>query len=71
MHNIDVRGMSCPQPVLMVKNEINNIDKNSKFKITTDNNTAMNNIKRFLNSLGIKNINVYEDDEDIVILVNH
>lgn len=71
MHNIDVRGMSCPQPVLMLKNEINNIDKNSKFKITTDNNTAMNNIKRFLNSLGIKNINVYEDDEDIVILVNH
>ncbi|WXR60607.1 sulfurtransferase TusA family protein [Peptostreptococcaceae bacterium AGR-M142] len=71
MHNIDVRGMSCPQPVLMVKNEINNIDKNSKFKITTDNNTAMNNIKRFLNSLGIKNIDVYEDEEDIVILINH
>jgi TusA-related sulfurtransferase len=69
--SIDVRGMSCPQPVLMVKNEIDNIDKNSKFKIITDNNTAMNNIKRFLNSLGIKNIDVEEDDDDIVILINH
>ncbi|MCT4585316.1 MAG: sulfurtransferase TusA family protein [Peptostreptococcaceae bacterium] len=71
MPSIDVRGMSCPQPVLMVKNEIDNIDKNSKFKIITDNNTAMNNIKRFLNSLGIKNIDVEEDDDDIVILINH
>ncbi len=71
MPSIDVRGMSCPQPVLMVKNEIDNIDKNSKFKIITDNNTAMNNIKRFLNSLGIKNIDVEEEDDDIVILINH
>ncbi|MFP4456628.1 MAG: sulfurtransferase TusA family protein [Clostridia bacterium] len=52
MSRIDTSGMSCPQPVLMTKNALeNNIEE---LEIVADNNTAKNNIKRFCTSKGYK-----------------
>lgn len=50
MNKIDTRGMSCPQPVLMTKKAI---DQNPEgLDILVGDNTAKNNIMRFLQSKG-------------------
>jgi TusA-related sulfurtransferase len=52
MNRIDTSGMSCPQPVLMTKNAL---EQNQEgIEIIADNNTAKNNIKRFCTSRGFK-----------------
>lgn len=50
MNTIDTCGMSCPQPVLLVKNAIQSYPKS--LSILADNTTAENNIKRFLINSG-------------------
>ncbi|GFN34847.1 sulfurtransferase TusA family protein [Tepidimicrobium xylanilyticum] len=65
MERIDTRGMSCPQPVLMTKNAIEKHPEG--LEILVDNNTAKNNVTRFLKNLGY-NINYKEEDEDILII---
>ncbi|MCF6462865.1 sulfurtransferase TusA family protein [Clostridium sp. Cult1] len=65
MEKIDVRGMSCPQPVLMTKNAI---EKHTEgIDILVDNNTAKNNITRFLKNLGY-NLEYKNEKEDILIV---
>lgn len=61
---IDVRGMSCPQPVLMTKNAIK--DHPQSIDIIVDNNTAKNNVSRFLNSAGFT-FEIKEMDDDYII----
>lgn len=65
MEKLDVRGMSCPQPVLMTKNAIENHPNG--LDILVDNNTAKNNITRFLKNLGY-NLEYKKEDEDILII---
>ena len=65
MEKIDVRGMSCPQPVLMTKNAIEKHPEG--LEILVDNNTAKNNITRFLNNLGY-NLKYRQEDEDTLII---
>ena len=50
---IDARGLSCPQPVLMVQREI---QKSAPALVTVlvDNQCAVGNITRFANSRGYK-----------------
>lgn len=65
MEKIDTRGMSCPQPVLMTKKAI---EKNpSSLEVLVDNNTAKNNVTKFLKNLGY-NIDYKEEDEDTIII---
>lgn len=52
MVQIDARGMSCPQPVLMAKQALENNPK--EVKILVDNNTAKTNVCRFLRNSGYK-----------------
>lgn len=59
METIDVRGFSCPSPVLEVKQEI---DRGMKsFKVLADCGTATENITRFAHNakynVEIKNLN--------------
>lgn len=65
VEKIDTRGMSCPQPVLMTKNAIEKHPEG--LEILVDNNTAKNNVTRFLKNLGY-NISYKEEDEDILII---
>ncbi|HSQ88227.1 sulfurtransferase TusA family protein [Romboutsia sp.] len=64
MSKIDVRGMSCPQPVLMTKNAIQSNPES--VQIIADDNTAVNNISRFLEYEGYK-YEIKEMDEDYII----
>ena len=60
MNKIDTCGMACPQPVLMTKKEL---DINPQgVDIVVDNNTARENVERFLNNAGYcVSIKEYED----------
>ncbi|MCT4507779.1 MAG: sulfurtransferase TusA family protein [Tepidibacter sp.] len=64
MIKVDVRGMSCPQPVLITKNAVNSNPK--EVEIIADDNTAVNNISRFLKSSGYK-YEVKEIKDDYII----
>lgn len=48
---IDVRGLSCPQPILMVLNEIKTIKK-GEFVILSDTDTSKENVIRAIESQG-------------------
>jgi len=64
MNRIDTCGMSCPQPVLMTKKALEN--NQDGIQVLVDNNTARNNVTRFLNS---KNYKVtVENQGDLILL---
>ena len=64
MKQIDARGMSCPQPVIMAKKSI--AGGCSKVEVIVDNNTAKNNVERFLKSSGYR-INIIKKDDDYIV----
>ena len=61
MAQIDTRGMSCPQPVLMTKKalEVNS----TEVTVLVDSKTAKSNVERYLNLTGYT-INTVELDGD-------
>jgi len=61
---IDARGMACPQPVLMTKKAVE--AGCNKVEVMIDNNTAKNNVERFLKNLGYKISIIEKEDEYIV-----
>ncbi|MBN2898830.1 MAG: sulfurtransferase TusA family protein [Clostridia bacterium] len=65
MLNVDARGMSCPQPVLMVKKAI--ASGGSALEVVVDNNTAKNNVQRFLKNNGFTSIEIKEEGENITL----
>lgn len=65
MEKVDARGVSCPQPVLMAKNAIERSSEG--IDILVDNNTAKNNVSRFLKNQGYK-LEYKNEDEDILII---
>lgn len=50
MNNIDARGLSCPQPVLLTKKAVDS--KPEVVTILVDNETAKGNVLRFLKNAG-------------------
>lgn len=64
LKQIDARGMSCPQPVLMTKKAIE--AGCNKVQILVDNNTAKSNVERFLKNLGYK-INIMEKNDEYIV----
>lgn len=63
---IDARGVSCPQPVLMTKKALG--ENPSGIEVLVDNNTARNNIERYVKNLGYK-IEVQGEDDSIKITI--
>ncbi|QNO15149.1 sulfurtransferase TusA family protein [Alkalicella caledoniensis] len=47
MRQLDARGLSCPEPLLMFRQEV---QKGGKFELTVDTNVAKENIERFCQS---------------------
>ncbi len=68
MSRIDARGMSCPQPVLMVKKAV--ADNRNAVEVLVDNTTAENNVMRFLKSAGYKQVVCESAGDDTVIKGN-
>jgi len=65
MERIDARGVSCPQPVLMAKNAVEKSPQG--IGILVDNNTAKNNVSRFLTNKGYK-LEYRNEGEDTLII---
>lgn len=61
---IDARGLSCPQPVLMVKKALE--QSRDGVEVLVDNNVACMNIKRFFNHEGYK-VSIEELEDEFII----
>lgn len=47
---IDARGLSCPEPVIMIKKAM--ASKNSEYEMLVDNRTSLENVTRFAEHSG-------------------
>jgi len=48
MKEIDVSGMSCPEPVIRTQNAIKSLAQGEKLRVIVDNQTAKENITRLV-----------------------
>ncbi|ABR49673.1 SirA family protein [Alkaliphilus metalliredigens QYMF] len=64
---VDARGRSCPEPVVMTKQAVENYSGET-IQVLVDAIVAVENIKRFASNQGFK-VNVLENDEDYEILI--
>ncbi|KRU28926.1 sulfurtransferase TusA [Clostridium sporogenes] len=61
---IDARGVSCPQPVLMTKKAL---EKNKEgVDVVVDNMTARGNVERFMKNSGYK-VTIKEKEDDFIL----
>jgi tRNA 2-thiouridine synthesizing protein A len=66
LKQIDARGVSCPQPVIMTKKALE--QNQGDVEILVDNSTARNNVERFVKSASLKS-EIKELDGDYSIVV--
>lgn len=67
MKVIDVRGLSCPEPVMMTKNALASGD--AAYEVLTDSVTAKENVARFAENQGYQvNMEEREDGEYLLHL---
>ncbi|NLY84979.1 MAG: preprotein translocase subunit TatB [Tissierellia bacterium] len=64
---VDARGRSCPEPVIMTKNAIDNNE--TDLEVLVDTNVAVENITRFVKSKGF-NISVEENNGEFKLKIN-
>ena len=63
---VDARGLSCPQPVVLTMDALK--QNAEAYEILVDNQTALNNVSRFVKNAG-KTVSVTESGEDYIIEV--
>lgn len=61
---VDARGRSCPEPVIMTKNAIDN--GNTNIEVLIDAKVAVENVKRFASSKGYT-VSVEEKGEEFTL----
>lgn len=64
LKQIDARGVSCPQPVLMTKKGLN--ENPDGIDVFVDNVTAKANVQRFMKNSGYK-VNIKEENDYYVM----
>ena len=62
---VDARGLSCPQPVIMVMEALK--QNGARYEILVDDHTALQNVTRCLNKAG-KTVSVTEDGDNITMI---
>ncbi|MBM7562423.1 sulfurtransferase TusA family protein [Fusibacter tunisiensis] len=67
MIKVDARGLSCPQPVLVTKKAISS--GGSGVEVIVDNETAKENVKRFLSHSGYS-VSVDQEGELLILKGN-
>jgi tRNA 2-thiouridine synthesizing protein A len=65
---VDARGRSCPEPVIMTKRAIEE-NPGEKIEVLVDANVAVENITRFSEGLGYK-VSVVERDEEFTLEIS-
>ena len=63
---VDARGLSCPQPVVLTREALK--QNAEAYEILVDNQTALNNVSRFVKNAG-KTASVTEKDDEYIIEV--
>ncbi|MCK5052438.1 MAG: sulfurtransferase TusA family protein [Candidatus Cloacimonetes bacterium] len=63
MKQIDTRGLSCPQPVVLVLNELRN--EKGEFEVLMDSEASCENVKRLLTKNNLK-FETTENSEHII-----
>ncbi|MDX9715500.1 MAG: sulfurtransferase TusA family protein [Dissulfurispiraceae bacterium] len=69
MNTIDVRGLSCPQPVMNTLEEINNAGSGT-FRILVDTDTSKENVIRSVEARGWSVQQIDNDDKGYAIVIN-
>lgn len=64
---LDVRGRSCPEPVIMVKKALESKEKS--YEVLADNIVAVENVSRFAESMGY-NVSVSDCDGDYELILD-
>ena len=54
MKIIDTKGLKCPQPLIMLKEGLSELDSGEKLKVLTDNPTSLKNLLSFLRDQGVE-----------------
>lgn len=66
MKQVDARGLSCPEPVIMTKNAL--ASKEAAYEVLVDNVTARENVTRFASHQGYQ-VQVEEQCEDFLLRI--
>lgn len=64
MIQVDARGLSCPQPVLLTKKAME--QSSDSYSVIVDNETAMQNVQRFMSNKGY-NVKIDSLESDYVL----
>ncbi|MEW6660980.1 MAG: sulfurtransferase TusA family protein [Bacillota bacterium] len=64
---VDARGRSCPEPVMMAKKAVDQGHK--EFMVLVDSEAARDNVSRFVKSQGLR-VQVEERGDEYVLQVN-
>lgn len=63
---LDARGLSCPEPVIMIKKAMES--KAASYEIAVDNRTARENITRYAEHNGYS-VSYKEDGDDFILTI--
>ncbi len=66
MNTLDARGLSCPEPVIMIKNAMTT--KESAYEIIVDNTTSRENVTRYAEHQGYQ-VSVSEKDGEYTLSI--
>ena len=69
MKEINAKGLPCPQPVIKTKEALENLKEGEKIKVIVDNETALKNIQKFVNSQGHKILSIEKLNSDFLIII--
>jgi len=63
---IDARGLSCPQPVILIKNAVEKTHE-AQYTLLTDNMACVENVSRFAESAGYHAEYKKENNEEFLV----
>ena len=61
MKTVDAKGLLCPQPLILTKKALTDLNLNDEMTVLIDNEISKNNVERFLKDNNI-NVNTTSDD---------
>ncbi|ARU56332.1 MAG: sulfurtransferase TusA [Pseudomonadales bacterium] len=66
---LDVKGLFCPEPVMMLHNKVDEIDVGDTVQIIATDPSTKRDIPRFCNFLGHELVQQYEEDSCYIYIV--
>ena len=66
MKTLDARGLSCPEPVIMIRKAM--ASKEKRYEMIVDNQTSKENVTRYAEHQGYK-VTVTEKNEESVLVM--